>query len=264
MPFISRAIATDVTLRAMHLYPAIDLRGGRVVRLTQGNYDQQTTYAADPLDQALAFEAAGATWLHLVDLDGARDGTSRDFDTIKRVCKGTTLKVQVGGGVRDERAVATLLDAGAKRVVLGTAALRDWRWFETLLSDDVYHHRITLGLDARDGLLAVEGWTETTGREAVEVAKLTRGWPLGSIVFTDIAVDGTLQGPAIEATRAVAEATDVGVIASGGVGCVDDLVALRKLPLAGVIVGKAIYEEKLSAEQALWTVEGSAAERGVS
>ncbi|MEM1211825.1 MAG: 1-(5-phosphoribosyl)-5-[(5-phosphoribosylamino)methylideneamino]imidazole-4-carboxamide isomerase [Planctomycetota bacterium] len=240
------------------LLPAIDLRDGKVVRLTQGDYDRQTTYAADPVDQAQLFESAGASWLHVVDLDGARSGEPANLETIRRVCGATGLHVEVGGGVRDERTVATLLDAGVQRVVLGTAALRDWGWFEGLLRDDVYRHRLVLGLDAKGGEPAVSGWEESTGLRATEVAERTRGWPLAGIVYTDIAVDGMLTGPNYAETEAVAGATDVPVIASGGVGTVEHLAAVRKLPVAGAIVGKALYDGVFTIGEALAAYEGAA------
>ena len=239
----------------MHLFPAIDLRAGNVVRLMQGDYDRQTIYGHDPVEQARRFQQAGATWLHVVDLDGARSGEPANLDAIKRICEQTSLRVEVGGGVRDQAAVDRLLEAGAQRVVLGTAALQDWPWFEKLAQQGGYSGRLVLGLDARKGKLAVAGWEQTTAWTALEIAQRVTDWPLGAIVYTDIATDGTMEGPNVEATRELAEATRVPVVASGGVGALDHLRALRALPLEGVIVGRALYEHAFTVEQAVATLE---------
>ncbi len=240
----------------MFLIPAIDLRGGRVVRLVKGDYGQQTTYGEDPVEQARQFEQAGARWLHVVDLDGARSGNMEHLEVIGRICKATGLKVEVGGGVRGEGAIDRLLGAGVERVILGTAALKQWDWFERLMGNPTYRDRLVLGLDARDGKLAVSGWESTTDTEAVEVARRVTDWPLAAIIYTDIATDGTLAGPNVAATAAMVEATTVPVVASGGVGTIEHLHGLRKLPLQGIIVGKALYEGAFTIDQALVAVEG--------
>ena len=241
------------------LLPAIDLRDNAVVRLYQGDYDRQTTYGHDPLAQAKAFEAEGATWLHVVDLDGARTGNATHLETIRGICAGTSLKVEVGGGVRDTGAIDALLDAGVHRVVLGTAALRDWSWFESLLSGGRYDGRLVLGLDARGGKVAAAGWEEPTELTAVELAGRVRGSTLAAIVYTDIATDGTLEGPNVEATAEMCDATDVPVVASGGVGTLDHLRALRPLPISGVIVGRALYDGVFNVTEALGALEGEVA-----
>lgn len=240
----------------MHLFPAIDLRGGRVVRLLKGDYDRQTTYGDDPLSQAKLFEDAGSTWLHVVDLDGARAGHMTHLDIIERICKGTKLKVEVGGGVRSAETIDKLLNAGVTRVILGTAALKDWPWFESLIANRAYHHKLVLGLDAREGKLAVDGWEKQMAETALDVAKKVSDWPLAAIVYTDIATDGTLQGPNIPATEAIARTTKVPVVASGGVGTLQHLTALRKLPIQGAIVGRALYENAFTIGDALRTFEG--------
>ncbi|MEX0654484.1 MAG: 1-(5-phosphoribosyl)-5-[(5-phosphoribosylamino)methylideneamino]imidazole-4-carboxamide isomerase [Phycisphaeraceae bacterium] len=248
----------------MHLFPAIDLRGGRVVRLKQGDYGQQTIYHADPVEQARQFEAAGATWLHVVDLDGAREGRIVHLDAIERICKQTNLKVEVGGGVRREGAIDRLLKAGVFRVILGTAALQQWDWLEGLMGNPTYRGRLVLGLDARKGMLAVSGWEQTTQMSAVEIARKVSDWPLAAIVYTDIATDGTMQGPNVEATRELAEATHTPVVASGGVGTLAHLAALRELPIQGAIVGVALYENAFTPEDAIAVLEhgASPASRG--
>jgi len=237
------------------LFPAIDLRGGKVVRLTQGDYDRQTTYGDSPLDQARVFEQAGSTWLHVVDLDGARSGEMEHLEHIRPVCKNTGLKVEVGGGVRSEKAIDQLLGAGVERVVVGTAALRNWDWFSDLVQRQAYRHRVVLGLDAKDGMAAVAGWEQTTDRSALEIAKLVSGWPLAAIVYTDIAVDGMLTGPNVTATAEMAKATDVPIVASGGVGTLEHLRELRKLPIQGAIIGKSLYENRFTISQALAAFE---------
>lgn len=240
----------------MFLFPSIDLRDGKVVRLFKGDYDRQTTYDADPLDQAKRFADAGASWLHVVDLDGARSGRMVHLEVIERICRSAALKVEVGGGVRTSGAIDRLLALGVERVVLGTAALSNWPWFEGLMSNPTYHRRIVLGLDARGDKPAVSGWEKTTEASTLEIAAKVSDWPLAAIVYTDIQTDGTLAGPNVAATRAVAQATAVPVVASGGVGTLEHLVALRDLPIQGVIVGRALYEGAFTVEQALVTVEG--------
>ena len=239
----------------MHLFPAIDLRNGQVVRLTQGDYDRQTTYAADPVEQAKRFKDAGATWLHVVDLDGARTGKLTHAGLIEKMCKESGLNVEVGGGVRTESVIDTLLNASVTRVVVGTAALKNWSWFEGLMGNPTYRGRLVLGLDAKQGHVTTDGWEQTGEQTALEVAKAVTDWPLAAIVYTDIATDGTLKGPNIPATREIAEATDVPVVASGGVGTLDDLRALRDLPIQGAIVGKALYEDAFTIDQAIEAFE---------
>jgi phosphoribosylformimino-5-aminoimidazole carboxamide ribotide isomerase len=239
----------------MYLFPAIDLRDGNVVRLFKGDYDKQTTYAADPLEQALTFAAAGARWLHVVDLDGAKTGRMRHIETIERICRQTPLKVQVGGGVRSEGVIDRLLSAGVERVILGTAALSNWTWFENLMGNPTYRGRIVLGLDARNDIVAVGGWQEETKLSALAIARRISDWPVAAINYTDIATDGTLAGPNVAATRAMAEATNVPIVASGGVGTLDHLRALRELPLQGAIVGRALYDNAFTIDQALAVFE---------
>ncbi|MCX5660028.1 MAG: 1-(5-phosphoribosyl)-5-[(5-phosphoribosylamino)methylideneamino]imidazole-4-carboxamide isomerase [Planctomycetota bacterium] len=240
----------------MHLFPAIDLREGQVVRLHQGDYSQQKSYGSDPREQAKAFADAGSSWLHVVDLDGARHGKMTQLPVIEQICKGSTMKVEVGGGVRSSATIDRLLAAGVTRVILGTAALKDWAWFEGLMADKAYHGRVVLGLDAREGQLAVSGWEQQVQATALEVARKVSDWPLAAIVYTDIATDGTMKGPNVPATLEIAKATKVPIVASGGVGTLAHLAALRGLPLQGVIVGRALYENAFTIEQALKAVEG--------
>ncbi len=235
----------------MDLIPAIDLRSGKCVRLVQGDYTRQINYEADPIDQAKQFEQAGARWVHVVDLDGAREGRMNNLTTIQAIVEQTGLEVEVGGGIRDEQTVQTLLDVGVRRTVIGTQALREWAWFDTLVHKPEHHDKIILGLDAREGHLAVEGWTEQTDVLAVDVARKVDSWPLAAIIYTDIGRDGMLLGPNIEAVGELARSTRLDVIASGGVTDLDDVRRLTKQPLAGMIVGRAIYEGQIDLAEAI-------------
>ncbi len=242
----------------MDLFPAIDLREGRVVRLMQGDYERETTYGDDPVAVASDFVAQGATWLHVVDLDGARTGELTQLPQIQAICRGTSLRVEVGGGIRSRETIEAMLEAGVQRVILGTAALRDWDWFTSLAQDPALAHRLVLGLDAREGRLAVSGWEQTTDTLATDIARRVHGWPLAAIVYTDIATDGTLKGPNVPATAEIIQATDVPIIASGGVGTLEHLRELARLKLAGVIVGRAIYEKAFTVDEALDILRPSA------
>lgn len=239
----------------MYLFPAIDMRGGKVVRLMHGDYDRQTDYHDDPIAQAELFADAGSTWLHVVDLDGARGGKQAHLEQIKQICALKRLKVEVGGGVRDQETVDTLLEAGVERVILGTAAFEKWDWFQGLVSQPAYDRKLVLGMDARKGKIALHGWEKQTDLTVMQLAREVSDWPLGAIIFTDIATDGTMQGPAVESTDELTKATNVPVVASGGVGNLDHLRALRFLDIEGVIVGRAIYENAFRVEEAIELLE---------
>ena len=234
----------------MEVLPAIDLRGGKVVRLAQGDYERQTIYADDPCAVALELARAGAKWIHLVDLDGARTGRPANAEAVRAVRQATPVKMQVGGGMRDEAAIDRMLALGVDRVVVGSAALKDWTWFQGLMGQADLAGRIALGLDARGGRLAVQGWTEQLELSAVDVARRVSGWPLGAIVHTDIARDGMLEGVNVEATAELVAATDVPVIASGGVGSLRDVQRCREAGCAGVIIGRAWYEGRIDLARA--------------
>ena len=234
----------------MDILPAIDLRQGKVVRLAQGDYDRQRTYHDDPVAVARLFVQAGATWIHVVDLDAARTGTPANSAAVRAVVQAVDARVELGGGARNAAAVERMLESGVARVVVGSAAMKDWPWFEALAARDDLAGRLALGLDARDGRLAAHGWAEQLDTSATELASRTRGWPLGAIVYTDIARDGMLTGVNIEATAEIIRATDVPVIASGGVGSLDDIRRCASIGCAGVIVGRAWYEGKIDLKQA--------------
>lgn len=240
----------------MDIFPSIDLRNGKCVRLLQGDYDRQIDYSDDPVGVARDFAAAGAQWLHVVDLDGARSGQIYNTGVIQRIVEQSGLKVQVGGGVRSVRVIQRLLDAGVTRVIIGTQAMKQWDWFKETVYYDEFAGRIVLGLDARGGKLALEGWTEQTALTADEIAAQVTDWPLSAIVYTDIARDGMLTGPNLKQTEMIAQVTDVPIIASGGVGTLDDIRALVRLPLAGMIIGRALYEGKFELADAVNVVKG--------
>ena len=239
----------------MYLFPAIDLRNGQVVRLQQGDFDRQTTYAHDPVEQAAAFAEAGVTWLHLVDLDGAKSGQMNHVSIIEKICALGQLKVEVGGGVRNEAVIDRLLSVGVDRVILGTAALTQWDWFESLMGHDKYRDHLVLGLDARNQQVAIGGWQNELDVSTVQIAQRVSDWPLAAIEYTDITADGMLRGPNLEPTRQLAESTNVPVIASGGVGSLDDLSALRELPIEGAIIGRAIYDGTFTISEAIAVFE---------
>lgn len=234
----------------MEVLPSIDLRGGKVVRLSQGDYDRQTVYGDDPLAVARSFVEAGAHWIHMVDLEAARTGVSTALDAVAAVAAALDVRVELGGGVRSEQTVDDLLEAGIDRLVIGSAALRDWAWFETLCARPDLAGKLALGLDARDGQLAVDGWTESVQATALEVARRVKGWPLGAIVYTDIERDGMLTGTNVDSTAEMVAATDVPVIASGGVASIEDVSQCKEIGCAGVIIGRAWYEGKIDLAQA--------------
>jgi phosphoribosylformimino-5-aminoimidazole carboxamide ribotide isomerase len=229
----------------LDLYPAIDLRDGRCVRLYQGDYGRETVYGDDPVAQARAFADAGAPWIHVVDLDAARTGDPRNREIVAAIAGAVDVPVQTGGGVRDDAAADALLAAGVRRVVVGTAALDDPDWVRRLA--DRHPGRVAVGLDARGRDVAVRGWVEGSGHDLVEVARRFDGAGVAALVVTEIGRDGTLEGPDLGQLADVLSATSLDVVASGGVGSLDDLRALAGLDvggrrLAGAIVGRALYE----------------------
>jgi phosphoribosylformimino-5-aminoimidazole carboxamide ribotide isomerase len=235
----------------MDILPAIDLLEGKCVRLVQGRYDRVIEYESDPLAVATRFRETGAAWLHVIDLDGARSGRVANLETLRRIITQTGARAEFGGGVRDQETVRAALRAGAERVIIGTRALEDWDWFRQIVHAREFAGRIALGLDARLGKLAVHGWTRDTARSAVDVAREVAEWPLATIVYTDIGRDGLLLGPNLEAIRLLAANSRVPVVASGGVTDLDDVRRLAELNLAGIVIGRAIYEQTLDLKEAL-------------
>ncbi|MDN5314385.1 MAG: phosphoribosylformimino-5-aminoimidazole carboxamide ribotide isomerase [Clostridiales bacterium] len=232
----------------MIIYPAIDLLGGRCVRLKQGDYNQVTVYSEDPLEMARSFAAAGAEWIHIVDLDAAKTGAPVHADIIRRIRRETGIRVQTGGGIRNMSHLSTLIDEyDIDRAVLGTAAVNDRAFTTEALNN--YNEKIAIGIDARSGEVSVSGWTKGSGIKASELAFKMAEAGAKTIIFTDIARDGMLTGPAIESTSELVKLTGIDIIASGGIGSYADIEAVRSSGAAGVIVGKAIYEGKVKLEQ---------------
>ncbi len=236
----------------MILYPAIDLKDGACVRLLRGDMAQATVYADDPAAQARAFAQAGCQWLHVVDLDGAFAGRPVNRAAIEAIVAAVEVPVQLGGGIRDLATLEAWLAAGISRVVLGTAAVRDPAFVETACA--AHPGRVAVGIDARDGRAAVDGWAETSDVPALDLARRAAQVGAAAIVYTDIARDGALEGPNLAATRTIAQAVEVPVIASGGVAGLSDLAALKALEddgVAGVIVGRAFYDGRIDPTAAI-------------
>ena len=233
----------------MVIIPAIDLIDGKCVRLIQGQYDRQITYKDDPVEQARQFHADGATWLHIVDLDGAKAGRPVNTKTIAAVAALGLLKVEVGGGIRDEASIRQLLDLGVTRVIIGTKAVSDFEWFSRMARK--FRGQIVLGLDARGETVATHGWIEGSMQTLLEFAAQADKLPLAAIIYTDISKDGMLCGPNIERTRALVEAVKTPVVASGGVREAADIHRLKPIGVAAVIVGRSLYEGTLTLPDAL-------------
>lgn len=235
----------------MEIVPSIDLRGGKVVRLKQGDYAQQLNYDVDPIETAKGFKDAGAAWMHIVDLDGAKVGRPAQSELVGRIIRASGLNVQTGGGVRSTQDIEQLLAAGAKRVVVGTHAMENWDWFRDLAHQPNMKEKLVLAVDAKEGVIATRGWTESAGRKATDVAAEVSGWPLAALLYTDVAKDGMMIGPNLHHTRLLAEAGKVPVIASGGVGNITHIADVKKLPVWGVIVGRSLYEGTLDLAEAV-------------
>jgi phosphoribosylformimino-5-aminoimidazole carboxamide ribotide isomerase len=233
----------------MELWPAIDLRGGRCVRLLQGDYDRETVFGEDPVAMARRFVDGGASRLHIVDLDGARDGVPTQAALVARMVQAAGVPCQLGGGIRSLETAAAYLDAGVERVVVGSVAIERPDVLEGMAGR--FPGRIVLGLDARDGKVAVRGWLETSGLTAVDVARRHEGLPLAAVVYTDIAKDGMLSGPNLDALAAMIAAVRLPVVASGGVANAADIRAVAAAGAAGCIVGKALYAGAVSLEDAI-------------
>ena len=234
----------------MILYPAIDLKDGVCVRLKQGEMGVATVFNRDPAEQARLFAEAGFAWLHCVDLNGAFAGFSANGEAIKAIRRAITLPIQLGGGLRNRAAIEFWLEAGINRVILGTAALRE----PNMVKEAARAHRgaIAVGIDARAGMVAVEGWAQTSSLSAVDVARRFEDAGVAAIIFTDIARDGMLQGINVEATAALAGAVRIPIIASGGLAGTADILALKHSSnIAGAIIGRALYDGRITAKAAL-------------
>jgi phosphoribosylformimino-5-aminoimidazole carboxamide ribotide isomerase len=227
----------------MQIYPAIDLRGGRCVRLRQGDYQQETVFGADPAAMAQRWVSGGATFLHLVDLDGAKEGLPVNEAGVRAIVRAGGVPCQLGGGLRTRQHIDTALGWGVERVIVGTKALQSPEWLEEMCG--LYPQRIVLGIDARDGRVATHGWLEVSDVSAIELARRFEGLPLAALVYTDISRDGMLEGPNFDGLAEMAAAVPLPVIASGGVTRTDDVLRLAGLGLSGCIVGRALYEGRI-------------------
>jgi len=236
----------------MIVIPAIDLMGGKAVRLAQGERDRVTTYSDDPVGLADGFARAGAGSIHVVDLDGAFEGRSGQRDLIVEICRAAAehgVRVQTGGGIRDAATVHALIEAGVDRVVLGTLAIKDPSTVERLCGE--HPDRIIVAADARDGMVAVSGWTEKSEVSALELAQSAARWGAAAVLHTDVSRDGMQGGPAVEATAAIQERVSIPVYASGGVGTLEHIEACARAGVAGVVLGRALYEGAFTVEEAL-------------
>ncbi|MFL5245231.1 MAG: 1-(5-phosphoribosyl)-5-[(5-phosphoribosylamino)methylideneamino]imidazole-4-carboxamide isomerase [Gemmataceae bacterium] len=233
----------------MQIYPAIDLRGGRCVRLRQGDYKQETVFGDDPAAMARRWVEAGATWLHLVDLDGAKEGRPVNGASVRQIVKAAGVPCQLGGGLRSEDHIGEALGWGVKRIILGTRALKDPVWLNQVSTR--YPEQIVLGIDAKEGQVATDAWHETSSVSALALAKKCADWPLAAIVYTDISRDGMLEGPNFERLAEIAETVPLPIIASGGVTTIEDIRRLAQLKLSGCIIGRALYEGQLDLKTVL-------------
>ena len=233
----------------MDIFPAIDISDGRVVRLQQGDYGQMTHYTISPLDAAKDFQSQGARFLHAVDLDGAKLGETTNFDTISQIASSCDLFMEVGGGIRDEERIRNYLEAGAGRVILGTAALRQPQFLRDMV--DKYGSRIAVGVDAREGKVAVSGWLDVTDVDSLDFCKQLSDWGVRTVIYTDIATDGMLSGPNREVYPKLTAIPRLDIVASGGVTSLDDVIALRKSGCRAAIIGKALYSGKIDLAKAL-------------
>ncbi|HET8565268.1 MAG TPA: 1-(5-phosphoribosyl)-5-[(5-phosphoribosylamino)methylideneamino]imidazole-4-carboxamide isomerase [Solirubrobacterales bacterium] len=236
----------------MILYPAIDIRGGKAVRLLQGDYERETAYDSDPVDAARRWAEEGAEFLHVVDLDGAKAGEPRNLEHVRRIAEAVDCPIQVGGGLRDGGAVAAVLDAGAERVVIGTAALRDPEFLDGALA--AHGGRVVVSVDTRGGKVSLSGWTETSDVEAPAAVARLSDRKVERFLCTAIEVDGTMEGPDIGQLNEIAAATGAQVLASGGIGELEHLerLAAEAAPnIEGVIVGRALYERKFTVAEGI-------------
>jgi len=233
----------------MYVIPAIDLLGGKCVRLIQGQYDRQINYQNDPVRQAEDFSSEGAKWLHIVDLDGAKIGRPANTDAISAIAALEKFKIEVGGGLRDEAAIKQLFDIGVERAIIGTKAVSDFAWFSQMA--EKFSGKIVLGLDAKGSTVATHGWTQDSPQQLLEFATEAAKLPLAAIIYTDITKDGMMTGPNFERTKALIEIVDLPVVASGGVNSIEDIKKLVKLGAEAAIIGRSLYEGTLRLSDAI-------------
>ena len=233
----------------MNIFPAIDLYEGKAVRLLKGDYDKMTVYSDNPLEIALAFKAAGASFMHVVDLEGAKTGETPNIETIKGLIQSTDMFVEVGGGIRSLEVIEKYINAGVGRVILGTAALTDRDFLCEALKR--YGDKIAVGVDIRDGYVAIKGWTEKTEQSAMDFCRELEALGVKTIISTDISKDGAMQGANHELYKALSSELNIQIIASGGVSSIDDVKRLRNMELYGAIIGKAYYTGAIDLSEAV-------------
>ena len=226
----------------MLILPAIDIRNGKCVRLQQGDYSQETIYADNPVEMAKHWEQQGAEFLHIVDLDGAKEGVPSNFSIVSKIATSTTIPIELGGGVRNQETIQRYLDSGVNRLIIGTLALKKADWFREMCRQ--FPQKLVLGIDGRNGFVATEGWLETSQTPATELAKKYADLPLAALVYTDIAKDGMLQGPNIKEMEAMRRTVPVPLIVSGGIASLDYVRLLASRNFYACIIGKALYEQK--------------------
>ena len=233
----------------MRIYPAIDIKDGQCVRLLRGSFDNVTVYGNDPAEMAKKWQAEGGEFIHVVDLDGALKGHGVNAEAIKKICESVSVPVQTGGGIRTMEDIEAKLACGINRVIIGTKAVSDSEFVRRAV--EKYGDKIVIGIDAKDGMVAIEGWEKTSEWKAVDFAKKMEEIGVRTIVYTDIATDGTLQGPNVQAMKEMADSVDVDIIASGGVGSIEHIKALLTTGVEGVIVGRALYTNSVDLKEAI-------------
>lgn len=240
----------------MKIFPAIDIRDGKVVRLTYGDYNQEVRYEMTPLEAAAEFKACGANYLHVVDLDGAKEGKPVNAEVIKEIIKSTDMFVQVGGGIRSHDTIKAYLEAGVSRIILGTVAMNNFPFLRDMVK--LYGNKIAISVDSMDGQVAVDGWQNVTGINSEEVCLRIGAIGVSNVVFTDISRDGALQGTNLEVYKRLVENCFVKIIASGGVTTLEEIAALRDMGVEGAIIGKALYNGNIDLKEALKVARGEA------
>ena len=233
----------------MELFPAIDLYEGKVVRLVKGDYQRMTVYSENPVETAKDIEAMGGNWLHLVDLEGAKDGTTPNFSVVQAIAKETKLNIEIGGGIRSMDTIAQYLDAGVNRVILGTKAVTDRAFLNAALTK--YGERIAVGVDAKEGKVAVKGWLEVLDVDMIDFIKELRELGVATVIVTDIAKDGAMQGTNLKLYRTLSSIPDIKITASGGISSLEDLKELKNMNLYGAILGKAMYTGAVKLKEAI-------------
>ncbi len=234
----------------MKLFPAIDIRSGRAVRLKQGDYDQQTVYYEEPYKAAVDFELAGARYIHVVDLDGAKAGCPQNIEVIDKIISNVHIPIEVGGGIRTMEDIETRLSRGVDRVILGTAAVKNPDFLKAAI-EKYGPEKIVAGIDARDGVVMISGWEKSGDITAVDLALQMKKIGASTIIYTDISRDGMMVGSNVEKTRELADITGMNIIASGGISSMDDLAELNEAHVYGAVFGKAIYERKINLREAV-------------